>query len=154
MMTTQNNGFELIEFLRVSEAEMYYYQPLAGSYAIIQAEGCYLLGYNSLRQQWECPAGKREDGENPLECAKRELFEETGQSVDNLDFIGLARVRNQNSGAEKFNPIFYSTMNLLAPFKNNPEMSKIKLWDFTEVIHIDEVDLAILREIKNNQEKI
>ncbi|MHB9095688.1 MAG: NUDIX domain-containing protein [Eubacteriales bacterium] len=30
---------------------------------------------------WELPAGKLEKGENPLECAKRELAEETGHGA-------------------------------------------------------------------------
>lgn len=36
---------------------------------------------------WEIPAGKLEIGENPKECAIRELKEETGYSADNLKLI-------------------------------------------------------------------
>jgi ADP-ribose pyrophosphatase len=36
----------------------------------------------------EIPAGKLESGENPLECAKRELLEETGYSCKKLEPIG------------------------------------------------------------------
>ena len=35
----------------------------------------------------EFPAGKLEEGEDPLECAKRELEEETGYKSDNLELI-------------------------------------------------------------------
>lgn len=153
MITTQNNGFEFIEFIRIPDAELHNDQTLASSYAIIQVKGSYLLGYNRMRQQWELPAGKREDGETPLACAKRELFEETGQTVNDLKFIGLARVKNQMNGTEKFNPLFYSTLDFMTPFKNNPEMSEIMLWDLKKEIHIDAVDLSILREIKHKQVK-
>lgn len=36
---------------------------------------------------WEIPAGKLEIGENPKECAIRELKEETGYSADNVKLI-------------------------------------------------------------------
>jgi 8-oxo-dGTP diphosphatase len=144
MITRQNNGFELIEFIEMNEMKMNKYHPLAGSYAIIEKKGGYLLGFNSLRQQWEVPAGKREKGETPLECAQRELREETGQFVEDLDFIGLARVRNLQNGTEKFNPIYYSTVHSLHPFLQNEETTEIRVWDFKKSIHIDQVDLAIL----------
>jgi len=36
---------------------------------------------------WEIPAGKLEVGENPKECAIRELKEETGYEAENLKLI-------------------------------------------------------------------
>lgn len=36
---------------------------------------------------WEIPAGKLEIGENPKECAIRELKEETGYSAENIKLI-------------------------------------------------------------------
>lgn len=144
MVTKQNNGFDLIEILEIKEKDMGQYQPLAGSYAIIKVKGQYLIGYNTFRQQWEVPAGKREKGETPLDCARRELLEETGQSVVELKFVGLARVKNHLNGAEKFNPLYYSTTNSLRPFQQNEEMSDIRLWDLEENLHIDKVDWAIL----------
>ncbi len=36
----------------------------------------------------ELPAGKLEYGEDPLECAKRELKEETGYEANNLELLG------------------------------------------------------------------
>jgi 8-oxo-dGTP pyrophosphatase MutT (NUDIX family) len=34
---------------------------------------------------WEIPAGTLNSGESPLECAKRELIEETGFSADKME---------------------------------------------------------------------
>ncbi|MCL1832295.1 MAG: NUDIX hydrolase [Oscillospiraceae bacterium] len=36
----------------------------------------------------EIPAGKLELGESPLECGKRELYEETGFNAKTFDFLG------------------------------------------------------------------
>ncbi|MCS7098314.1 MAG: NUDIX hydrolase [Candidatus Methanomethyliaceae archaeon] len=36
---------------------------------------------------WEIPAGTLEEGEDPLECAKRELLEETGYTASNFKKI-------------------------------------------------------------------
>src|SRR5215204_1739268 len=40
---------------------------------------------NPMKNKWQCPGGKFiNENETPLECAKRELFEETGLiTVDN-----------------------------------------------------------------------
>jgi ADP-ribose pyrophosphatase len=37
---------------------------------------------------WEIPAGTLEAGEVPLDCARRELAEETGYTADNFEKIG------------------------------------------------------------------
>ena len=38
---------------------------------------------------WGGPGGKLEPGESPYDCAKRELYEETGLEVNDLHFRGL-----------------------------------------------------------------
>lgn len=93
-LLTQNNGYQFLDFVFVKEEEMDQYQPLAGSFAIIICEQKYLICYNIWRKQWELPAGKREEGETAKECAIRELFEETGQNVADLEFIGLLKMEN------------------------------------------------------------
>jgi len=39
------------------------------------------------RTIWEAPAGKVDEGEDPLECARRELVEETGYHADSFEFL-------------------------------------------------------------------
>jgi len=38
---------------------------------------------------WMCPGGKLEFGENIEDCARREVFEETGMKVNKLEFISV-----------------------------------------------------------------
>jgi len=144
LITSQNNGFEFVKFLTISEKEINHYIPLAGSFAIVECMGDYLICLNKWRNQWELPAGKREAGETPLECAKRELFEETGQFVLDMEFKGLAMVRNCSNFQIKYNPIYFTSIKSLQPFRENSETTDIRLWDLKGDLHIDEVDLMIL----------
>lgn len=63
MNKTQNNGFEFLNFIVVSEEEMGNYAPLAGSFAVISCGDSVLMVYNKWREQWELPAGRREGDE-------------------------------------------------------------------------------------------
>jgi len=47
-----------------------------------------LMGRRRDNGLWTFPGGHLEEGEQPLEAAKRELFEETGIQFDGLHFIG------------------------------------------------------------------
>ncbi|MFC5734255.1 NUDIX hydrolase [Cytobacillus gottheilii] len=147
----KNNGFEFLDFINVKETSICQYTPLAGSFAVLKCDGKYLLGYNTLRKQWELPAGGRESNETPKECAIRELNEETGQYVTKLVFIGLIKVRKISDGHIKYNPVYFTTIENLLPFKENIETSEIKLWDLNEEIgFIDSVDKKVLDYIDKN----
>lgn len=117
MIITKNNGFEFLDFLNVKETEVNNYHRLAGSYAVIKCDDKYLLCYNILRKQWELPAGQREKNETPKECAIRELFEETGQSISKMDFKGLLKVRNVINYEIKYNPVYFTILEKLQPFQ-------------------------------------
>lgn len=60
-----------------------------GAVAILAMEGERILMIQQYRHaagkfMWEIPAGTLEEGEDPLDCAKRELTEETGYAADSL----------------------------------------------------------------------
>jgi len=133
----------------VKETEIYDYHRLAGSYSVVKCDNKYLLCYNTWRKQWELPAGRREENETPKACAIRELYEETGQIVTDLEFMGLLKVKNITSKEIKYNPVYFTTIGELQPFKTNNETSAIKLWDLKQQIgYIDEVDIKIFDYIK------
>lgn len=144
MNVTQNHGFEFLGFVVAQEQEMGEYQPLAGSFAVIKCEEKYLMCFNKWRKQWELPAGSREGNETPRECASRELYEETGQVVDQLEFRGLLKLKNERTGSVKYNPVFYAETEALQPFIENDETTQIQLWDLEEELGtIDGIDIKI-----------
>lgn len=58
------------------------------------------------KDHWDIPGGFCDEGEHPLETARRELYEETGQSVGELTLIGVGMDRYLTNGQE------ISTLNL------------------------------------------
>lgn len=148
MNSTQNHGFEFLGFVVAHEQDLGEYHPLAGSFALIECNGKYLMCFNKWRKQWELPAGSREGNETPRECAIRELYEETGQEVDQLEFKGVLKLRNSKTGSIKTNPVYYAEVKELQPFIRNDETTEIKLWDLKEELGmIDEMDLKILESL-------
>ena len=147
---TINPTLEFIEFISISEEDALTYGKLAGSYAIIQVEDDILFALNRFRKQWELPAGRPEMNETPKECAIRELYEETGQRIENLVFKGLAKIRNLDTQHVKYNPIYFCKVDQLTDFIPNDEMEKITLWDLTSDIGtVDQVDFQIWKALKN-----
>lgn len=148
MNITKNNGLEFLDFIHMSEENMFTYQPLSGSFAVIKSKGKYLMCYNVWRKQWELPAGRREGNETPLACARRELYEETGQKVPNLEFIGLLKSKKTSNGKIKHNPVYYAELEEVQPFIENDETSEIKLWDLKQELgYLDSVDIMIFEFI-------
>ncbi|MCG3088863.1 NUDIX domain-containing protein [Sporosarcina cyprini] len=144
-MITKNHGYEWVEFIPLTEKEIMRYHPIAGSFAIVECAGKYLMCYNTWREQWEIPAGQREAHETARDCAIRELYEETGQRVTEMQFKGLMKVKNLATETLKYNPVYFTSINQLQPFQKNAETSKIILWDGEEDIgYVDEVDLKLL----------
>ncbi|GGG83298.1 NUDIX hydrolase [Paenibacillus radicis (ex Gao et al. 2016)] len=148
MIRTKNNGYQFLDFIHVKEDEIHTYAPIAGSFAVLNCSGKYLMCYNTWREQWELPAGQREENETPIECAIRELLEETGQTANDLEFTGLLKVKNLSNGNVKYNPVFVAFIETLQPFVMNNETSEIKLWDLKEDIgYVDEVDIQVFNYI-------
>lgn len=71
----------------------YYYLPHPGAVAIIPRQDDRIVLICQFRPSidqsiWEVPAGTLEPNEDPLECARRELAEETGYQAARIEKLG------------------------------------------------------------------
>ncbi len=142
---------EIIHFYNIPESSIVDIagDKLTGAFAIIKCSGKYLFGYNRFRHQWELPAGKIEPGETAQEAAKRELYEETHQAVEDLEFCGLFEIYDHGKKENRFRAVYFAEVEALTEFVATPEdeMEEICLWDLQGDLVVDEVDLQMLKRI-------
>lgn len=147
MLAKNKSGWCLLEYLPIKEEEIESYNNVTGAFAIICIQGKYLIGYNRYRKQWEFPAGGIESGETPRQAAERELWEETHQRNNELEFRGLCKIQRPD-GEIRYQAIFRGNLEELHPFigMDADEMERIMLWDLKE--DIGDVDLCDLKMVE------
>lgn len=143
------SDIEIIEYYDIQEDELYQNRNITptSAYAIIEVQGKFLIGYNSYREQWEFPAGKIESGETAMEAARRELYEETHQIVDELAFCGLFKIYDKTKKEYRFRAVYRGEAESLTEFVSweNDEMLDIRLWDFGDPsIYVDQIDTKMV----------
>lgn len=97
-------------------------------FAIIVSKhnGKWALCKHKQRDTYECPGGHREENENIIDTAKRELFEETGAVEFSLKEVCIYSVTED--GVETYGMLYYAD---IKEFDNLPdfEIEKIELFD-------------------------
>ena len=77
------------------------------------------------RNTWEIPGGHVEEGEIPLEAAKRELYEETGAIEFDIEPISVYSVSQYAllyyANIKKLGPLPESEIQSISFFENQPE---------------------------------
>ena len=124
------SNIELLEYYDIQEEELYKNKNTmpSSAYAIIEIQGKFLIGYNKYREQWEFPAGKIESGELAIEAARRELYEETHQIVDKLNFCGMFKIYDKTKKEYRFRAVY-----------------NVRVWDFCDKsIYVDQVDTKMV----------
>ncbi|WP_105616464.1 NUDIX domain-containing protein [Vallitalea okinawensis] len=148
-IVTNEWGYNLVRFIMLAEEDILEnnnYTPLTGSLIVVKYKDKYMIGFNRYRKQWEIPGGAIEIGETARECVIRELEEETSQKIDEVEFIGLAKIFDNNKKKIKYQALFYKEIDKIAPFQENAEMKEIMLWNLKDDIgRFDEVDKYIMQ---------
>ncbi len=85
------------------------------------------------RDTFECPGGHREEGEDILTAARRELYEETGAvqyTIEPVCVYSVQRSDDQGIGDsdESFGMLFYSQIKELGELPSGFEIEKIQLF--------------------------
>ncbi len=154
-IAVNQHGIELLEYNRIPENELIsdIYKPLLITFMVIRHGGTFLLVFHRQRQTWEMPGGHIEDGESARDCAVRELFEETGQRVEHLDFRAVLKYRAPSDSRIYWGihqGLYYGTLfsgELPSPvtFRENDEIERITYWDGkTDIGRIDEIDRTVM----------
>ncbi|HDS02706.1 MAG TPA: 8-oxo-dGTP diphosphatase [Firmicutes bacterium] len=77
-----------------------------GVLVYVRQKGCFLMLHRNKRNEdmhkgfWVAPGGKREKNESIPDCARRELYEETGLTALELKFLGFLHF--PDTGASPF----------------------------------------------------
>ena len=98
----------------------------------------------------EFPAGIIDDGEEPIETAKRELLEETGLDAANIEQIYNAPIYTTVGGSNEKITYFFAEVDSDKVIKNGGETGEHEFIE-TEVIPVAELfDMAFKKQIIDN----
>ncbi len=89
-------------------------------------EGKWLLSRHRKRSTWETQGGHIEDGETPLACARRELFEESG--ITDAELYPVCDYWGFNAQACSNGVVFLAVVRALGELPDS-EMKEIRLFD-------------------------
>ena len=89
-------------------------------------QGKWVLSKHKNRATWETQGGHIEDGETPLECARRELFEESG--IRDADIYPVCDYWGFNSQACSNGMVFLAVVHALGELPES-EMKETKIFD-------------------------
>jgi 8-oxo-dGTP diphosphatase len=119
--------------------------PITHALVVAKSKNGFLLLYNSWKNHWELAGGIIEQGESLRECATREMFEETNQTPERIEFRGLMKFKLKN-GKTEYGGLFSADIEIERPFIINEEANKIIYWDgITDIGYIDEIDKELLK---------
>lgn len=91
-----------------------------------RVDGKYLLSRHKKRTTWETQGGYIENGETPLEAAKRELWEESGALE--YDISPLCDYWATDDSVESTGRVYVADISILGEIPSDSEMKEVKLF--------------------------
>lgn len=93
--------------------------------------GKWIFCMHRERNTWEHPSGHIEQGETPLEAAKRELYEETGAIDFEIEPLCDYYINDKQNGwhFEGNGQVYFANIKTLSDLPTLSEMSKIGFFD-------------------------
>lgn len=89
-------------------------------------EGRWLFSRHKSRATWETQGGHVEPGETPFECARRELYEESGARAGSL--TPVCGYYTEQGGERRYGIVYLAELDALGPLPES-EMAETRLFD-------------------------
>ncbi len=149
---TSRNGDELVAFyagVELTTPAEYAHLPLEFAVVIARHQDGALFVWNTWRQEWELPAGLIKAGESPIDAARRELAEESGQEAVSLAYAGLVVLRLASSGRLEMGAAFRGKIETLRPFRANAETARMMFRNAQTSVseYVNEIGIALAQLI-------
>ncbi len=130
----------MLEFTLVEEARL---DSIFLALMIAKHDAKFLLVYNAWRRCWEIPGGLVEPSETPRAAAVREFFEESGQTAENVRFLGRISVDEPAKDRIIVGAVFACDLVEFVPFTPSEEIEAVALWP-GEGLELDPIDQTLL----------